>query len=148
MLTRSGERCIIALEKNRRMEFMVHTLCRLNYFLINFLLLHSCICYSHKIILLYVTNLFTMLNYLFALSIKLFRDVDSFVQNMHFWLFILYNQMFVMFNILFVIHYYLFVMFCFFRENNYLFVLLKYLFPVAKINYLVFKFFLKNIVQI
>ena len=86
-----------------------------------------------------------MLNYLFALSIKLFRDVDSFVHDMHFRLFILYNQMFVMSNILFVIHYYLFVMFYFmFVENNHLFVLLKYLFPVAEINYLALKnYFLK-----
>ena len=90
-----------------------------------------------------------MLNYLFALSIKLFRDVDSFVQNMHFWLFIIYNQMFVMFNILFIIHYYLFIMFYFlFVENNYLFVFLKYLFPIFETKYLVLKVFLKNIVHV
>ena len=90
-----------------------------------------------------------MLNYLFALSIKLFRDVDSFVHDMHFRLFILYNQMFMMSNILFAIHYYLFVMFYFMLvENNHLFVLLKYLFPVAEINYLALKkLFLKNIVE-
>ena len=59
-----------------------------------------------------------MLNYLFALSIKLFREVDSLVHDMHFRLFILYNQMFVMFNILFVIHYYLFSMFNFLFAKN------------------------------
>ena len=34
---------------------------------------------SRKIICLRVTNLFAMLNYLFAMYIKLFRDVDPFV---------------------------------------------------------------------
>ena len=87
-----------------------------------------------------------MLNYLFALSIKLFREVDSLVHDMHFWLFIIYNQMFVMSNILFVIHYYLFVMFYFmFVENNHLFVLLKYLFRVTEINYLALKNYFKKV---
>jgi hypothetical protein len=60
-----------------------------------------------------VTNLFVVLNYLFSLDTKLFGDVESFVRDIHFSLFILYNQILVMFNILFV-------------ENNHLFVLLKY----------------------
>ena len=50
---------------------------------------------SNKVIYLCVTILFATPNYLFALKIKLFRDVDSFVRNIHFLLFILYNQMFV-----------------------------------------------------
>jgi len=95
---------------------------------------------SYKIICLRVTNLFAMPNYVFPLYIKLFQDVDQFVRNIHFPLFILYNQMFVICNTLFVAHYYLFDMFNFlFTENNYLFVLLKYLFPVFENNYLVLK---------
>jgi hypothetical protein len=50
---------------------------------------------SNKVIYLCETILFATPNYLFALKIKLFRDVDSFVCNIHFLLFILYNQMFV-----------------------------------------------------
>ena len=54
-----------------------------------------------------------MLNYLFSLHTKLFDDADSFVRDMNFPLFILYNQMFAIFSILFVVHYYLFVKFIF-----------------------------------
>ena len=95
---------------------------------------------SYKIICLRVTNLFAMPNYLFPLYIKLFQDVDQFVRNIHFLLFILYNQMFVMIIILFVVHYYLFSMFNFlFAKKYYLFVVLKYLFPVDITNYLILK---------
>ena len=106
---------------------------------------------SYKIIFLRVTNLFAMPNYLFSLYIKLFQDVDQFVRNIHFPLFILYNQIFVMIIILFVVHYYLFSMFNFlFAKKYYLFVVLKYLFPVFENNYLVLIFFQKysaNIVK-
>ena len=91
---------------------------------------------SCKIIYLCVNNLFVTPNYLFALSIKLFRHIDSFVRDIPFLLFILYNQMFAMCNILFVVYYYLFSMFnSLFVENKYLFMLLKCLFAVAEINY-------------
>ena len=100
---------------------------------------------SCKIIYLCVNNLFVTPNYLFALSNKLFHRVDSFVRDISFLLFILYNQMFAMCNILFIVYYYLFAMFnSLFVENKYLFVLLKYLFVVAEINYWVLKkYFLK-----
>ena len=44
---------------------------------------------SCKIIYLHVTNLFATPNYLFALYIKLFRDVDAFIHDIYFLLFIL-----------------------------------------------------------
>ena len=100
---------------------------------------------SCKIIYLCVNNLFVTPNYLFALSIKLFHRVDSFVRDISFLLFILYNQMFAICNILFVVYCYLFAPFnSLFVENKYLFMLLKCLFAVAEINYWVLKkYFLK-----
>ena len=82
--------------------------------------------------------------YLFALYIKLFGYVDSFVLDI-FFLFILCNQMFGMFNVLFDVHYYLFVMFIFFIKRIIFFTLLKYLFSAFKTNYLILKkYFLKK----
>jgi hypothetical protein len=82
-----------------------------------------CMCSSCKII----TNLFIILNYLFALYIKLFGDVDSFIRGIHFSLFILYNQIFMMFNVFFVVYYFYASCLTFlFVENNHLFMLLKY----------------------
>ena len=43
------------------------------------------------IICLHVTNLFTTSNYLFAFQIKLFPDIELFVRDIYFLLFILYN---------------------------------------------------------
>ena len=111
----------------------------LNEYFLTFLWAPWCRCIFYKIIYLRVINLFVTLNYLFALLIKLFRHVDSFVLDI-FLLFILYNQMFTICNILFVVYCYLFAPFnSFFMENKYLFMLLKCLFAVAKINYWVLK---------
>jgi hypothetical protein len=49
-----------------------------------------------------------MLNYLLALKIKLFDNIDLFICDIHYLLFILYNQMFVTFNVLFVMFNFLF----------------------------------------
>ena len=84
---------------------------------------------------------------MFVLLTKLFGDANSFVRAMHFLLLILYNQIFIMFNILFIIYYYLSclifcskqIIICSFCENI--------CSPVAEINYLILKLFLKNIVQ-
>ena len=95
--------------------------------------------FSCKIIYLCITNLFARSNYLFTQWIKLFRDVDPFVRDIHFSLFILYIKCSrcVIFCSLYIIicSLYLFI----FYKNEYLFVLLKYLFPEVQTKYLVLK---------
>ena len=89
--------CIYAC-KNNCLHVKLSINCMLLYIYIYLIVLKMYLS-SCKIICPRVTNLFTTSNYLFTFQIKLFRDLDPFVRNIHFPLLILYNQMLVIFNI-------------------------------------------------